>query len=346
MITIRTSSVVLGAGLAILAACGGDPAPHAESATEAVPSGTAFTVTDTTITAMVEAPGTAEPITQSTVSTKLMGTVTAILVQEGDVVRAGQVLARIDARDVEAKGTQVQAAMAAAEAARNEAALYAGRMRALFADSAAPKAQLDAAEAGLQRAEAGVNAARAGRAEVDAIADYATVRSPSAGVVTQRWVDPGAFAAPGAPLVSVQDQSRLRVTATAQPVEARTLRRGQLVDVVIEGTVARGVVEAVVPSTSGGLYTINAIVPNGERRLAAGGTATLRIPNGTRSAILIPAASVRRQGDLTGVVVRTGNTATTRWVRVSAGPEGRLEVLGGLRAGDVILVPTAPVRGS
>lgn len=346
MITTRSSSLALGAGLAILAACGGDVAPHAESAADAAPSGTPFTVADTTITAMVEAPGTAEPITQSTASTKLMGTVTAILVQEGDLVRAGQVLARIDARDVEAKGAQVQAAIAAAEAARNEAALHAGRMRALFADSAAPKAQLDAAEAGLQRAEAGVLAARAGRSEVDAIADYATVRSASAGVVTQRWVDPGAFAAPGAPLVSVQDQSRLRVTATAQPIHARILRRGQPIEVVIEGTVARGVVEAVVPATSGGLYTINAIVPNGDRRLAAGGTATLRIPNGTRNAILVPEASVRRQGDLTGVMVRTGTTATTRWVRVTPGPDGRVEVLGGLRAGDVILVPTAAVSGS
>jgi RND family efflux transporter MFP subunit len=344
--TTRTRFFFLAGGLVSLAACGGDPTPHDAAPASAVPAGTPFTVADTTLTEMVEAPGTAEPITQSTASTKLMGTVTVVLVQEGDVVRAGQVLARIDARDVEAKGAQVQAAIAAAEAARQEAALHAARMRALFADSAAPKAQLDAAEAGLARAEAGLNAARAGRAEVEAIADYAVVRSPSSGVVTQRWVDPGAFAAPGAPLVTVQDQSRLRVTVTAQPLQARALRRGQAVEVLVEGVTARGVVEAVVPATSGGLYTINAIVPNADRRLAAGGAATLRIPSGTRAAVLVPEAAVRHQGDLTGVLVQTGGTATMRWVRVGPARDGRVEVLSGVRAGDVVLVPVPPTSGS
>ena len=340
----RSIPVVLLAASALVA-CGGEVAPPSHVA-PAVPEGTPLTVVDTVIPSIIEAPGTAAPITQSTVSTRLMGTVTAVEVQVGDRVRAGQVLARIDARDMEAKGSQVQAAIAAAEAARNEAALHAGRMRALLADSAAPRAQVDAAEAMLARAEAGVSAARAGRVEVDAIADYATVRSATAGVVTSRWVDPGAFAAPGAPLVTVQDQSRLRVSATLAPAAAATLRRGQAVDVRIEGVTARGTVEAVVPAVAGGLYTIQVLVPNGNLSLLSGGAATIQVPHGTRPAILIPERAVRREGDLTGVVARDGTTASTRWVRVTSGPTGMLEVLGGLRSGDVILVPASAPRGS
>ena len=150
----------------------------------------------------------------------------------------------------------------------------------------------------------------------------------------------------GAPLVTVQDPSRLRVSATMAPTAARGLRRGQFVEVLIEGMAARGTIEAVIPAMAGGLHTVNAVVPNGDRRLSSGGSAVIRVPTGSRPAILVPEGAVRRQGDLTGVVVRTGTTATTRWVRVSPGPQGQLEVLGGLRAGDVILVPATSTRGS
>src|SRR5690606_5697548 len=99
------------AGLSVLAACG---APSTDGSSErAVAStverapGEAVTVVDTVIEATLDAAGVAEPIAQSTLSTKLMGTVTAVLVREGDRVDAGQPLVRIDARDLAAKQSQV-----------------------------------------------------------------------------------------------------------------------------------------------------------------------------------------------------------------------------------------------
>ena len=73
-------------------------------------------VRDTTIAATQEATAVAEPFAQAMLSTKLMGTVTAVLVKEGDKVSAGQPLVRIDARDLDAKRQQVQAGIASAEA--------------------------------------------------------------------------------------------------------------------------------------------------------------------------------------------------------------------------------------
>ena len=78
-----------------------------------------------------------------------------------------------------------------------EAKAQAGRIRALYADSAATKAQLDQAETGLARADAAVANARAMAAELAATASYAEVRAPFAGIVTRRFVDPGVLRGAG-----------------------------------------------------------------------------------------------------------------------------------------------------
>jgi RND family efflux transporter MFP subunit len=328
---------MLAAGVA---ACAPEPAEHAAPAAAPTP-GAEYTVTDTSLAASIEAAGVAEPFARATLSTKLMGTVTEVLVREGDAVRAGQPLVRIDARDLAAKEAQVGASVAEAEAVHRDARVQAGRIRALHADSAATRAQLDAAETGLARAEAGVRAARAAAAELGAVRDYAVVRAPFAGTVTERFVDPGAFAAPGAPLVAVQDGSRLRISVSVAPEAVRGLRRGQPVDAVVEGTSARATVEGVVPAAGGSLYTVNAIVDNRAGRLLAGGAAWLALPQGVRPAVVVPAAAVRREGDLTGVLVRGPRGDALRWVRLGASAGGMIEVLAGLRAGERVVIPSA-----
>jgi RND family efflux transporter MFP subunit len=325
-------------GTASLAACGGDANGTAAGAA-AVPPVTAL-VRDTLLPTVVDAAGSAEPVEQATLSTKLMGAVQRVAVQEGDVVEAGALLVKIDARDIDARRGQAAAQLAQAEAAHREAQLMAQRIRALYADSAAPRAQLDAVEAGLTRAEAAVNQARAGLAEVDAMGGYAEVRAPFAGTVTRRFVDPGAFAAPGAPLVTVENGSRLRVAASAAPETVRRLRRGTAVDVRIEDQPARGTVEGVVPAGSGATYTVNVIVENPGRRFLPHSAATLAIPAGEpRRVAVVPAAAVARDGDLTGVrLVREGKV-DVRWVRLGRQVGTDIEVLAGVAAGDAVVVP-------
>lgn len=341
----------------LLAACGGEAEPPGRRAAEPSTVGT-ITVAETTITATFEAAGVAEPIERATLSTRLMGSVTQVLVKEGDRVARGQLLARVDARDVEAKRAQVDAGIAAAEAVYQDALTQAERFRALYADSAATRFQLDQVETGLARAEAGLRTARASREELDAVGAYSAIRSPFAGIVTRRYVDPGAFAAPGAPVVEVQDASRLRVSVTAPPQIAGALKRGQAIIAAIEGQMVRATVEGVVPAPTGAVYTVNAIVTNSDRRFLPGSAATLSVPEGDRQAILIPASALVREGDLTGVRVQTATGSDLRWVRMGteyrvpsaehpAGDEGTrysvlgtsvlVEVLSGLLPGDVIL---------
>lgn len=341
----RTLFLLLGGASVAAAACASPDAERASTPITRAP-GTVAVVLDTTIVATLDAAGVAEPIMQATLSTKLMGTVTAVLVREGDRVAAGQPLVRIDARDIAAKQSQVRAGLAEAEAVRRDAVTQAGRIRALYADSAATRAQLDAAETGLARAEAAVQQAHAGASEVAVMSDYSLIRAPFSGTVTRRFVDPGAFAAPGAPLVAVQDGRRLRISASVAPDAARGLARGVVIPATIEGRATTATIEGIVPASAGNLYVINAIVENASGQLLPGSAATLYLPRGTRRAVLVPSAAVRHEGDLAGVLVRDVRGDELRWVRLGDSYGNHTEVLGGLRGGDKVVVQGATTQSS
>ena len=297
-----------------------------------------YLVHDTVLAAVFDAAGVAAPIQQATLSTKLMGTVTDVLVKEGDRVTIGQPLARIDARDLAAKSAQVSASVADAEAVHRDALTQANRMRALYADSAATRAQLDAAETGLARAAAALAAAHAAATELGAIASYSVIRAPFAGIITKRFVDPGAFAAPGSPLIAIQDVSTLRISANTTPEIARDLYRGQSLAATIEGQPVTATVEGAVPSIAGNLYTINALVANRSGTLLAGSTATLTVPMGTRTALVVPVSAIVREGDLTGVTLRTAQGDERRWVRLGQLSGSMIEIAAGVGAGDRVVL--------
>jgi len=331
--------------LVTLAGCGAEP--EGERAAPAPVTGTPVAVLDTLLPAVIEAAGTAEPVQQATLASRLMAAVLEVTVREGDRVAAGQVLVRIDTRDLEARQGQVGAGLAEAEAVERDAEAMARRIRALYADSAATRVQLEQAETGLARAQAAVRSARAAAAELEAVRSYAEVRAPFAGVVTRRFVDAGAMAAPGSPLVMVDDVSRLRVEVTAGTGQVAGLRRGSAVDVTVDGQVIRGEVEGVVSAGVGNLAQVNVVVPNRSGAILGRSAATVLLPQGTRAAMVVPAAALVREGDLVGVELVTEGGVERRWVRIGRElPGGLVEVLSGVAGGDRVLVRGAAPGGN
>ncbi len=320
--------------LAVIA-CGGEAPPNPEAG--AVPSGNRTAVIDSAVRDNFIAAGTAHPVRQAALSTRLMASVTEVLVREGDRVEAGQALVRLDARDLDARREQAEAALTGATALQAEASTYAGRIQALYRDSAATRAQLDQAESALARADAAVTGARAMLAELAATASYTEVSAPFSSIVTRRLVDPGAFASPGAPLVTVEDASTLRITVSATPDAVDGLRRGDLLTGYVGDSAVRATVEGVVPDGSNS-YSVNALVANAGGRLLPGSSARLAIPRGTRTALLVPKGAIVRQGNLTGVQVVVGGRAALRWVRLGETFDGWMELLSGVAPGDTVLV--------
>ena len=344
--TVGTTGAAIVATVLTLTACNADRADsrtqsRAESgSTTSRVDGVSLRVRDTVVAGIFDASGIADPMQQATLSTKLMGTVQEVLVHEGDAVHAGQPLLRIDARELAAKSSQVASSIADAEALEQDAATHANRIRALYADSAATRAQLDAAETGLIRASASVRAARASANELEAMSSYATLRAPFNGIVTRRLADAGSFASPGTPLLTVQDISTLRINASVSADGARLLHRGQEMSATIDGAPVSAIVEGIVPANAGNLFTLNATVRNPRGEYRAGSAATLRIPAPPHHALLVPLRAIVRDGDLTGVIVRGAERDERRWIRLGAETDTYVEVTSGLRVGEEIVIPT------
>jgi multidrug efflux pump subunit AcrA (membrane-fusion protein) len=249
--------------------------------------------------------GTAAPVAEATLSTKLMGTITSVLVQEGDRVRAGQPLLRIDARDLVAKESQV----AAGVRRRRRCCVRRSCTRSACARSTPTRPRRGRNWTRRRRVWRGRGPPWRRRRRCGGAGRgpqlYAVVSAPFAGTVVRRLVDPGSFAAPGMPLLVVQDASRLRVSANIAPSAARHLERGLTLDAVIEGELASAVIEGVVPAPGSSLYTVNALVDNRDGTYLPGGAATLSIPGAVQPSLVVPTAAVVRRGSLTGVNVRT-----------------------------------------
>ena len=372
---VRSSLLVVVA--VVTAACGTVPAvPHADgSAPVAV---TVAPVVRVSRPAVIEAGGTLHGQRAVVVASRVMGPVVAVPVMAGDRVRAGQVLVQIDdaaaAADVRsaaaarvAADRQYARAQAEASAAASAATLARAthaRIAALAARRSATAQELDAALAALDAAEAQVAAADAGVAAADAartravaggdgaraVAAWARVTAPFAGLVTETFVEPGAMAAPGSALVRVEDTAAFEVDVRLDESRAHWARPGDTVTVLVD--VAGGIDErqgritevgrAAGVDTRAVTVTVTLETADG---LRSGMFARVRLPGPAREAIVVPPSAVVRRGQLTSVFVVEGTTARMRLVRVAAADATGIEIVAGLAEGEQIVVsPAATLR--
>jgi RND family efflux transporter MFP subunit len=295
---------------------------------------------------VVAVEGNIEAKNRASLSTRMMARVTAIPVEVGDHVSAGQTLIRLGTEDISANRAKAEAAVTVATAARDEAARHAARMDTLLAQDAVPQVQRDAAFLGLTQAESQLAMAEASLAEVENANSYATIRAPFDGAVTARNINVGDLAAPGMPLIVV-DADGPREAVMAVPANVSTqLQPGSLLTVSGQDGTTASEVTAIASGADPWTRTVQvrATVP---ADWATGVAVTALVPTGSRTGIAIPEASVVRRGQLTGVRVLTELGEQVRWVRLgrTIAPasaeadqgETRVEVLSGLEPGERIV---------
>lgn len=301
--------------------------------------GRILVVRDSAAGGVLRASGTAEPVLRADLSTRLMGSVLVVNVREGDKVRQGQVLLKIDGRELASRSKGVESGIDAARSQLQLADISLRRVRSLRADSAVSQAELDRAEAQYKGARSALESLESQAGELRAVTGYATLLAPFDGRVVSRRVDPGAMASPGVPLLRVEDASRLRIRVNTAVEGATGLKAGQELTGTVGERIVQARIEGVVPSGSGNLVTVNAIVENARGDLPSNGTATLDLPIGGAHLRLVPTEALFREGDLIGVSVRTAKGDHRRWIRTGRDFGGQVEVLSGLREGDTLVIP-------
>ncbi len=348
-------SSFLAASAAVIAGChGGEstaalPAPQTvnaqvvESRQQAVPLN-------------LDSTGTVQARQSAVISAQVMGRIEQVLVAEGDSVRAGQTLVVLDDAAMRAAMEQAQAgaraAQSAQEAAQTNAALAAStlaRYRQLDAQKSVSPQEMDevsrraeAAEANLEAVRAQTEAARAQESGARAMISYTRLVSPFAGVVTARMADPGTMAAPGVPLLKVDQAGALQLDASVDESAIGVIHRGMKVPVSIDSasssnlaaTVAE-IVPAADPSSHSFMVKID--LPS-VAQIRAGMYGTAMFAYGAREAILIPRSSFVVRGSLScAYVLDSQGIAQLRSLTLGSTHGDLVEVLSGVSAGEKLV---------
>lgn len=285
-----------------------------------------------------------EPVRQATVSAQIAGTVTEFMVDAGDRVKKGQLLARIDARETDAQLAARRAGVAQAEALMVQARENHKRNRSLLEKNFISQAALDKSEADYRAAQAGLEAARAAGVQASTARSFAELRSPIDGVVTQRLLETGELAVPGKAVIAVHDPAALRAVGSIPQFVLSKVGKLSAARVVLPAV--QQVIDAtrvtVLPAADPRLLStqIRADLPVGDvAGVAPGAAAKILLKLGTAQKLVVPEAALIRRGELTAVKVLAGGRSQLRQVRV--GPStgtGMVEVLAGLSAGEEVAI--------
>jgi RND family efflux transporter MFP subunit len=359
------SFVKLLPALLLITACG----PKPEAAREKEKEAPAIRVS----TAAVETRRLpSERILSGTVTARTTGAVSARLpghIREGDSVQAGQVIAIIDARDADSAIKQAEAgrdearaalpeadaAIASATAQTELARVTFRRMQELKASKSITEQEFDEAQARLRLAESQVKMAEARKFQTrerirqadEAVSrarlqeTYATVTAPFAGIVLERKAEPGTFASPGMPVVILERAGDYRLEVPVEESLLKGLKPGQRVTVELDSTRELPISE-ILPSLNAQTRTatvrINLPIPG----LRTGMSGRIHLAGEERDAITVPATAIRSNGQLQTVFIANANRARAVMVTVGDARDGRVEILSGLDAKDLlILTPPA-----
>lgn len=287
--------------------------------------------------------GITDPARRTMLATNLMARVVELRVVEGQRVAEGDLLLRLDIRDLAARRSQAEAAGAANRAQVGLATSSLERSRALEASGAGATVQRESAETAVTVYEASVRGANAALREIDVHLGNSTIRAPFAGIIVRKQTEVGSFAAPGQPLLILEDDSSLRVVSPVPATDAVRLRTGDSYLISFAtGEEATGVLDSLVSSGSPGSPGLLAtfILPNEDHRLRAGVVASVAIPAPPSSgaAFEVSSAAIVTAGSLRGVYVVRGGRTEIVWCSIDPREQsGRITVLDGLRDGDVIV---------
>jgi membrane fusion protein, multidrug efflux system len=289
--------------------------------------------------------GTITARNEAAVRAEIQGQVTSVSAEEGQAVRRGAPLARIDPG---ALGTQSRAARSGVTTARNALATaqrQAARQEELARQGIVSKQDLDLARQNVSNARGQLAEAQAAASDAAEQLGRSVVTAPLGGVVSQRDVSPGDVVQPGAPLFTIVDNGTMQLEASVPAEDLRALHVGMPVTFTVQGLEGRtfgGRISRINPTADPVTRQIRVVaeIPNADGALVGNLYAEGRVLSAAREGLVVPAAAVDRTSSSPFVVRLNGNRVARVTVRIGVVDErnDRVEVRGALRAGDRVLM--------
>ena len=351
----------------LLAGCSAKPETVPADAAPPIAVTTALVVM-TDMASAIESGGVVQARTTATITARLLAPVQEVRVSPGDHVVAGQTLIVLVGKDLAAgaraaRATAVVATQgstaAAAERQSAEASLALARathdrVAGLLAKHSATAQELDDATAALKgaeahvaaataralQAEAAIAAANAASDQANATESFTVITAPFAGVVTEKMIEPGNMASPGAALLRLEDTRGFRLEVHVDESRVRDIRNGITVPVILDAA-ARGATTSI----TGTVVEVSRAVDADARAflvklalpdvpgLQSGVFGKARFAGTLRRALVVPRDAIVRRGQITSVFVVDQGIARVRLVNLSDN-----EVLAGLTESETVVV--------
>jgi RND family efflux transporter MFP subunit len=279
---------------------------------------------------MTEVVGTVRAVRSATIAPLIIGTVAEVRVGLGSSVRAGEILVRLSAREVDARLDQTRAVTALARRERERATTLKGQ-------GAISSSQYDAAMSQWSLAEAR-------EAEASTLADRMVLRAPFASVVTAKLANVGDTAMPGQALLVLEAPSALRFEARVPEASVDWLTVGASVPIRLDGLDKglEGRVAEIQPAADDATRTrlVKVDLPQ-VSGLRSGRFGRLLLATGSAQTVAVPAEAVTRHGQLETVFVVDSGTARLRLIRTGREREQWLDVVSGLSGEEKVALPGA-----
>ena len=333
--------VVVAAAVAHVGCRGGEAAgaapPAAQAAPVVVTVETAPAV-EREVAAVVRATGSFVADETSEVTPMVGGSVIETPVNVGDVLKAGQVIVRLDSRNATIDLQNAEASLQQAVAQAQNAKVEAERNAALVKSGDISRSTYEKLTTQVATAEAAVAQAQARRATAKKAVDDTTVFAPFAGHVTARPVSVGEYVTTSSKIVTIVRIQPIKLELQIPESDAGKLRRGMRVQAQVPthpGSLFDGVVSAlnVALDANSRAMAIEVRFPNTDDRLLPGmfGTAEIRLTE-TERAIYVPSAAVATiaNGQSSAVYLVDDGTARVRVVQLGETESGMVRVLAGL----------------
>ncbi len=288
--------------------------------------------------------GTLVPRAEATVKARVAGELAEYSVREGEAVKQGQALGRIDAADlqsrVNARAADLQAARAQVVLAEKNRATQ----QALLAQRFISQNAFDSTQSGYDVALARQAAAESELALARKSLADTRLEAPLSGIVAERIAQPGERIAVDGRVLRIVDISRLELEAAVPASDIPLVRKGQRVALRVDGFGARefaGQIERINPGTVAGAraVTVYAVIGNADGALRGGMFVQGALNLDTADAVLaIPVSAVREELGMTYVYVLDAGVVRRKTVRTGAADAaGRVQVLSGIGAGERIV---------
>ena len=277
--------------------------------------------------AFEEVVGTVQAKLRAAIEPKVSARIEALLVAPGQTVKAGDLIARLDAREIQARLDQ-------AMAVREQATADLNRARALLQQKITTQAEFDGVQA---RARVSLGALT----EAETMLAYTKVVAPYDGIITRQLADVGDLAAPGKPIAAMEDPRLLRFEADVPEALIGSIKLGTKLAVRIGATspVIEGVVVEMAPvaDAASRTFLVKLDLPATEG-VRSGQFGRVLVPVGENRAIHVPLSALVMRGQMETVFVVEKQNARLRIVRTGKRTDGEVALISGISAGDRVVV--------